>query len=301
MKIKIISALALSLVFMAPLTAQNNPDIRRFHVHDLYLLSGVNNALTNNATLNEFRELAPESALLSNDFNGFRRQGWGWENMSYFDNQIENIMLGIEFGNKDRTAYRPNPQLRLGFSYYNSTLLQESLVREDRYTYDTLVSQRNGEIAVVDSISRQQYDIRYYSEQIRLDVSLLFSTNPEARWTLFAGVGITAGFSLNSGLEMRYGRSSWQETTFPNDRVYYNSGTWEYEEETEDIKLDGNFGMSIHFPMGVGFRIGKEREFWKRLQLFYEARPGLNINTIPGYGTVNTIGGQHGMGLRVRW
>jgi hypothetical protein len=44
----------------------------------------------------------------------------------------------------------------------------------------------------------------YSSNQLRLDASLIFRTNADARWSAFAGVGINAGVSLNSNTTIYY-------------------------------------------------------------------------------------------------
>jgi len=53
--------------------------------------------------------------------------------------------------------------------------------------------------------------------------------------------------------------------------------------------------------LGIDFRIGKKREFWKRTHLFYELRPGINVTSIPELRPITNASVQHGIGLRVSW
>jgi hypothetical protein len=57
------------------------------------------------------------------------------------------------------------------------------------------------------------------------------------------------------------------------------------------------FACAAYVPLGVDFRIGKKRAFWKRTHLFYELRP--SVTTIPELRTFANAGVQQGIGLRV--
>jgi hypothetical protein len=58
-------------------------------------------------------------------------------------------------------------------------------------------------------------------------------------------------------------------------------------------------GGSIYLPMGIDFRIGKNRPFWKQTHLFYELKPSMNLTAIQNSSTLITGVFQHGLGLRV--
>lgn len=51
--------------------------------------------------------------------------------------------------------------------------------------------------------------------------------------------------------------------------------------------------------MGVDFRLGKNKEFWKKLHLVYELRPGINMVSVPELRTFATASIQQGLALRV--
>ena len=211
-------------------------------------------------------------------------------------------MLGLQFSDKQKSAYKANPLLRLGISYFSGTSITSAFYKEERFPYDTLTSSQTGQVIYIDSINSKSYSMNYSSEQLRLDASLIFRTNPEARWSLFAGIGVNAGLSINASTDIYFNRYESSDTRFINGN---GSSPYGYSNtdnsKSENFKNKSNFGLSTYIPMGVDFRIGKKKEFWKRTHLFYELRPGVNITSIPELRTITNSSIQHGIGLRVSW
>jgi hypothetical protein len=79
----------------------------------------------------------------------------------------------------------------------------------------------------------------------------------------------------------------------------FNSGYGNYE--SERFNNQTSFGLLAYLPLGLDFRLGKNQEFWKRLHLFYEISPGLNMTFIPELNTATNIAIRNGLGLRVSW
>jgi hypothetical protein len=142
----------------------------------------------------------------------------------------------------------------------------------------------------------------YSSEQIRFDGSMIFRTNPLARWSLFSGIGITAGVSINSNTNIYYSKYLRTEI-YESDGAVLNSSSYYHSDQSisENHKNKNGYAVSAYIPMGIDFRVGKKREFWKQIHLFYECRPGMNMTSIPELQTATTASLQHGFGLRVSW
>jgi hypothetical protein len=190
--------------------------------------------------------------------------------------------------------------LRLGVSYFSTTLLSTDFNKEDRKTYDTLISSQTGQTVYADSVITKMYNMYYSSEQLRLDASLIFRTNPESRWSLFTGIGITAGVSVKASTNIEYSGSDSNEFRYMNGNI--STQNWWKTSKTESHKNKNNVTASAFVPIGVDFRLGSKREFWKKIHLFYEMRPGINITSIPELGVVTNISLQHGLiGVRVSW
>lgn len=65
-----------------------------------------------------------------------------------------------------------------------------------RTPYDTLVSASTGQEYLVDSVHGSTYFISTKAERIGLDVSMVWSYI--GRWSLYAGVGVMGGPSVNA-------------------------------------------------------------------------------------------------------
>lgn len=270
--------------------------IKKISIQDFYIQTGMFLERNTNGTLTDFKTLAPQSVLLNSNMTDYSQSG----GFRMTGNSMFSVMLGLQFSDKQRTIYKANPQLRLGISYFSGTTLSGGSYKADRKPYDTLTSTQTGQSVYIDSINTKNYNMNYSSEQLRFDGSLIFRTNPEARWSIFTGIGITAGLSINANTEIYYSSYGRTETRYANGNTsssYNYSGS--YNTKTEKFKNKTNFGASTYIPMGIDFRIGKKREFWKRTHLFYELRPGINITSIPELRTITNASLQHGLGLRV--
>jgi hypothetical protein len=222
--------------------------------------------------------------------------------MGSTNNTMFSVLLGFQFSDNEKTSYKSNPSLRLGISYFNGTTLAGNFYREDRKPYDTLASTNSGQMAYIDSIFSQNYFMIYSSEQLRFDGSFIFRTNPEARWSLFAGIGATIGLSINANTEILYNKSDRTETRLANGNNYSSYGNFSSNIYKSETFINNTvLGASTYIPMGIDFRIGKKKEFWKMTHLFYELRPNFNYSSIPELGSLTNAFIQHGLGLRVSW
>lgn len=293
--------LAFSAMVPALIKAQEQAPvkIKRMAIHDFYVQPGMVLQGNANANLADFQKMAPQSSILKTDLSGYTKSG----GFGFDADAMLTVLMGIQFSDKQRTAYKKNPLLRLGISYLSGGIINGYFNQNMTKPYDTLTSSQNGQVLYRDSIINRSVSMNYRSQQIRLDASFIFRTNPEARWSLYAGIGLTAGVSLNASTNISYNSSN----TISNDNNNnnggffgnYYSGSSNYR--TESYKNATNIGASVYIPMGVDFRLGRKREFWKRTHLFYEARPSINMSSIPELGTMLNATVQQGIGLRVSW
>jgi len=271
--------------------------IKKISIHDFYIHSGIFSEHNSNGTLTDFKTLAPQTVLLNNDMTDFSPSN----GFSMTGNSVFSVMVGINFSDKQKTTYKANPLLRLGVSYFSGTTLTGGSFKEVRKPYATLMDLQTGQTVYIDSIITKRYNMNYSSEQLRFDGSVIFRTKPEARWSLFTGIGIMAGLSINSSTDIYYTNYSKLEIRYLTGSTTTTNYSNSDNSKTEKFKNKSNVGISTYIPMGVDFRIGKKREFWKRTHLFYELRPGINITSIPELRTITNAGMQQGLGIRVTW
>lgn len=296
MKTRILAGIIAMISMTTILQAQTSdqPKIKCASIRNFYINIGMHTTLDMNANLTDFFKLAPQSSLLTTDFADYQMNGGRTMN----SNRMINLGIGLKFANKDRTAYRSNPELRLGFSYYSGGSMSANLHNEIRTPYDTLTSSQTGDVYYVDSVDAHYVDLNYQYDQLRIDGNIIWRTNPEARCSLFAGVGISAGMSIHAQTEIMYTHMKYTDYDFNTmgSLSNYSMGDNYF---VEHYKNKNNFGFSAYIPMGVDLRIGNKREFWKRTHLFYEMAAGINFTVIPELRTTANMSMRHGFGLRV--
>lgn len=277
--------------------------VKRVRVTDFYVTSGVVLGTSPSWNIGDFQTLAPNSQLLNQDFTGYSS---GMIYSSNFPISMQNsrqitMMIGMNFSDKGKTQIKGNPHFRLGVSYRGGDLFAGNLSRTDRFTFDTLTS-AGGSAYTVDSVFNNSYNVSYSSQQLFLDASLVFRTSPERRASLFGGIGVMAGMGINSRTKVDYSQNRGTLVNYPsyqssNFGMNTTNGDVVYDSET--IKNKTAFGFNVYVPMGIDLRMCNRNEFWKRVHLSLEMRPGLNIFNSPELGTITSFTSFHALGLKI--
>lgn len=166
-------------------------------------------------------------------------------------------------------------RLRVGFTFANMCGLYSGGYKQEQFPYDTLTS-TNGDVYYRDSIHRSTFDMRYCSDEIRLNVVYFVTTNPEKRWSFYSGMGANFGISYNAYAVMKY--NEYYDIQEVDEGVYSSFGSFLNLQDnySERIQTNNNVNFTVSIPLGVDFRVGKKREFLTHLHLFMEYHPGVN-------------------------
>lgn len=275
---------------------QQDSNISIFSVQDVNVQLGFITGGNTRLSLEEFKLFAPKSELLNNEL---------WEKSDRRGLMVSvkglfSMQMGIHFGDKQKMKYKSNPFLRLGFTYYSGMSFAGDFELKERHSSDTLQSGQTGQQILIDSITNSTLRCRYRLQQLRLDASLIFRTNPAARWSLYTGLGMTGGLSIKASTDIDYTRSSSTEIIY-SDGTSNSHHTYDERYESEVFINENISAFSVYLPMGIDFRMGRKKEFWKRLHLFYEIRPGIDFIKIPELGNFSNGSFQNGFGLKVSW
>ncbi|UTW67480.1 hypothetical protein KFE94_05040 [bacterium SCSIO 12643] len=268
---------------------------QKIKVSEVTITPGVYSEGNPSATVNDFYALAPNSQLLPGSLNGYKT--YGSSNNGGF---TSSILLGFQFLNKDQNEYKANPLLRVGVTFKSGDVISASIFKETRTTIDTLISQSNGQKYPLDSISYEAYGLNYHSQQIKLDASLIFRTNPKSRWYLFGGFGGTIGTSINNKTTINYHQFNYSSPE-NEDVLFLPNNPRNHNSQNESFVNQNSMVYSIYVPLGVDFRISNNNEFWKRIHLFYEMQPTINFTPVPELRTFTNMAFQNNLGIKVSW
>ena len=279
------------LLFIAFLTFSNlNAQIKITQIH---INSGSFMDIDNSKNqLSDFSLLAPGSDILSKDFSAYQTNGYYFSGGLMRDNpflsnssNFQSIQLGLSF------AKCPKGTLRIGISNVHSELLNTSGFKYEGYVVDTLISSQTGQMYYVDSTISNYYNGNYSNDQLRLDAAYIFEVNAGKRLAFHAGLGLSIGMSYRS------------TTTLRTEEYIQPYSGYESNANSENIESEsyGNFmvmGGSAYIPLGINFKLGNKREFWKPFVIYNEFRPTIQLNSIPNNTVKFNVGFGSTLGLR---
>jgi len=290
---KLIS-LFLSMNFVMLLSAQDE-SCKKITVGDVYIYSGAHGG-SFDFQQSDFTALAPASQILSSDLINFKE---GYSGYGVSGNYLT-MKIGLDFKDKNNGGYKLNPQLQIGLTYMTNNSGRASLYRNSTVRTDTLISVNTSNVVYVDSMYRANIHSNYSSDNLLIDLALIYRTDTEARWSFFGGFGVAGGVSIKARTDV-----------FRHDYVsarYVVPGTsdeyWSYpnntsEHSSEFFRNEMNFLVYGQLPLGVNFKVAKSTRFWKDLNLFYEITPVLKYFGVPEIGGFVSAGVKHGIGLKL--
>jgi hypothetical protein len=244
------------------------------------------------SNITDFAPLAPGSSILLKDFSNYEGE-MGYYNFIYPFNMgmqnnssFQSLQVGLSLPKCQGT-------LRLGISNFSNQLMSAYGSYYESHVVDTLISSQNGSMTFVDStISRNVFG-NYNNQQIRIDAAYVWEMNAGERWAFSAGAGLSFGLSYQSKTSLHY-------TEYTNSYQGYGSyaGNQITTHESETYKNPMNWGANIYVPLGINFRLGTKRAFWKPWMIYSELRPQLSFNSIPNAGVKFSPGIGSASGIR---
>ncbi len=227
------------------------------------------------SSVTTFQKLAPQSELLKMNLKEFNSS-------YYYDELHSNTITGgyahFNIVGKDRPEALFSRSFRIGIAYADQSTYFNSYNRIETFTIDTVTSNTTGIQYPIDSTASQSLSMNYNQSQLYVDAAYLLQTGECNRFSLFGGLGAAVGLTIDAFT-----------TVYLSDNFSYAANTpqlfqpqdedYNYKEEVFKNKVGVSFIASI--PLGVDFRIGQNRSFWKNSHLCFEIRPSLYVNQIP--------------------
>lgn len=298
MKQLIFFAIAFFATFHVFAQNDSNPKIR---ISDLGIYSGMTSGFSSTGDPSDFLKLAPESTLLQNDLSTFTKS-----NMYIGPTTVNSaftINLGLQFYNKQKQTYNSNPQLNLGITFIGANSLSAYYSKSENVRFDTLSSNNSASVVFMDSLFSQSYQMNYLYQQIGLNANIIFRTQPQARWSLFSGLGVTTTVSLAANTHISYNNSEYINYIFSNAADYRAFNNSQTNSVTLNEIHEGKTNISVfaYIPLGVDFRISKKSEFWNKMHLTFDMQPGLVLDYIPELSTkiYGTMRGNFGLRVEI--
>ncbi len=241
-------------------------------VSNIIVTYGTSNVNYDRMSVDDFLKLAPEGMDYVFDHEDMNEDYFGGRASS----ESFTALLGLRFKDENGQGYSTNPTLRIGVSYHRYSDLQMQLYNSETYVIDTLVSNQTGEEFPVDSTYYKNVYADYSTQQVRLDASMIYRTKPEARLSLYGGIGFSAGISF--GNETNVNRNETANWTNPEINAPSN---YESKGERGVFSNEEGYIFSGYIPLGIDYRLAKEHPLWSNISVICEMRPSLELIDIP--------------------
>ena len=251
------------------------------------------------AKLVDFMTLASSSLMLQNDFSDYSYTNF-YSSSNFYS--ISNFKLGLEFYGDNTGKFLEGTKLYFGVFRNRSSFMSGRMMNSQRMRSDTLISVGTGTIYFTDTVIEREYNMDYYFEQIGISLSALYFLKPEKRWSFYGGFDFKVGFSIKSITDIIFSEDIKLQTRNAATNFYFAGSSLNSYSENENIDNEPNRIIFAGLPLGINFRIGKNRDFWKQFHLYYEFKPCLSAIIIPELNrTYTNTFVFSGMGIRYKW
>ncbi len=289
--------LALTLGSCFSVVGQYEPDTLRPLplVCDVFVLPGGQAESMYAIGLDQWRTLVPKSELLAIDLSDHMYDNR--RDRDFARSELFAASISLRMGGAGRVA-RSGTYLRAGFAFQHHAGNDLQLRKETRIPFDTLTSAQTGTSTYIDSLTISTYDLAHDYSQLAVDASVIFMKEYPKRWTLYGGGGVQVGFAFDGSARISH-RS--ERTTDPRITSPTTSSGSERELDTEEeeFRTKDDLCFALYVPLGVTYRLGKKRAFWRALNLCYEMRPSFALGGVPELDLgARVVVGQY-LGLRV--
>lgn len=220
-----------------------------------------------NGGITELSNLFRNTDLFPKDLNTYSESGF----FSISGSGMVSVSTSLYWKKKDQTDHSPDRALRLGLSFFGTYSAHQSYYKTDETPYDTVFS-TGGQAYPVDSVYFKSVTFNSISQNLVLDASFIFRTNSSKRWTLYSGLGMQLGYTINPRAEL---------STFESSSIQLrDGGRLGDDQSTSEFKsyvrtIPNSVVASFYVPLGIDWQTGVKSEFFKQLHLFGELRPTL--------------------------
>jgi hypothetical protein len=237
-----------------------------------------------NGALITFDDLS--QIALNNDFFDFNSTGFQMSRSSSdFQNTSFSLGINLSFCNLEKMKFKSSPALRISISHHSGFYSAVRFEKRDQVTVDSISVTYQGVTNQypVDSVHIESHNFSATSNRIRLNSSIIWTTQPFERVAFYAGAGFGFGAGINSRVQYEYltryeinSAIPLSQTSQQNPFLYSNTDPIL---TLKEYKTPNLFDFNVFSPIGATFTLSKNHHFLKNLVLFVETAPGILFST----------------------
>jgi hypothetical protein len=272
---------------------------RKLTLSGIEVSGGVSHTMNYSQTFAQFQALVSHSEVLTkHPYEVYHT----WPATYWTNSGVAGAALRFRMAKPGSRDVGKGPEFRLGIRYQGNHYHFLNTNHREAFLIDSLYNGQGEVIGHIDSVESHFYTLLYKSDQLHVDFSMIYSTRPDLRFTLFGGIGVAGGFSTRSWLQVNqftrtYSISQIQGYGYAHHYQHY----FYLIPQTTREQAPGNAGGIVYLPMGLRFRPGKSDSEARHLQLFYELQPGIHWMKIKGSDPLVQTGVNQRIGISLNW
>jgi hypothetical protein len=232
-----------------------------------------------NPQLNDFLQMHPQSLLLKEFDQNISSAAYS--SSSFIAALSTHINLA-----KNKSPRRVKPYLRAGINYLSWSYYGISDSNESLINTDTLISPTSGSTLFVDTNMRSSRYASLTTQQVRLDVAMLFNINQHRRLSFTTGLGLLVGTSLSPRTEIRK-YYSYNVDIYDQDQQFMYPANYQGPMPnplsiTEVFTSPSIFHFQLYAPLIFNYQFGSRTPdgFNSKYELQFEMSPGMAFENI---------------------
>jgi len=285
---KLLLAICASTVFSLNVQSQNDPNKVNSQAIDnkaCLKLSYLSISMDNN----KYRTMGDDGKdfhKMSKDQNSMHSGDMG-SMMNHLGSNFNsgrklNFEVGFNPYSKKLNDYNKKREILFGLYYSGSDLANRKSTKMTSVPGDTF--SHNSVMYQNDTIKRTQKSYREEANVLGLTFQYLYKTDPEKRFSLFAGYGINLGYAVNARIYKRSSKDSaivvGLSGAQPSFELFNNETKLGTDVHRSSVEAKPTFLTNVFIPVGLNLRLSQSREILNKMNLFVKADMGLQVETI---------------------
>lgn len=177
---------------------------------------------------------------------------------------------------------RPNRELLIGIGYVSGNRRSFEFSKYSNVRVDTL--HVKDYTFYVDSFYHSSLKYSENVQEMDMNVSCIYKSDQDRKFSVFAGYGINVGYSTYSGILFSSAKDSTESLKLKNgqsnDNQNFNNDFESKYYMEERMVTDPSFFFRAYIPFGFNLKCSKTNLFWKHVNLQFQAQFGMEYRNI---------------------
>lgn len=249
--------------------------------------------------IQDFRNLAPESKLLQNDFNGYERNNGYY----YFSPGI--FAVSVDIGLQRNNAKKRKLDYLFGIGYMHDIMIGAAISKKSKVFDDIYVNAEGAQVAHFKE-AKDTYTMIYNANMVNVKAATYYHTSKDKNLYFGIGVEASAGLLVGANTSVRFntdtleGYRSYGIDYYNNQYRSYSPRDYAKRYRQEDFSNKLGWTAALGLPITATLHHMRFKVL-RNIRPYYEFKPIYRAFNVPELYTVGFLRVQHSFGIKVEW